>query len=126
METKCSTWPSLQPRSSARFLKKLESARKASWPGFMAGSGHHWEELGSRVPVHCPRQVLLSKGKRRWKRNMVSSKQQLIDYGEGRRRTLRSPPKTPRLGGQCGLDLKHCRIVGLQCLLVKGGITRLE
>ena len=82
--------------------------------------------MSSRAPVHRPGQILLSKGGRRWKRNMVSSKQRLVEVGDdgshwqsgcdcrweaawNREGTWPGwkqyrQPKTPRLGGQGGLD----------------------
>ena len=146
MGAKRSTWPNLQRRSYAMFLKKLEMGAKR----FRS----HVQELSSRALVE---------GKAAVERNMVSRMQRVLEVGDddsqagtvgGRqqgtekgpgqgRSSVGSPavakdaakPKTPRLGGQGGLDtsswgkgpgaagfqtMKHCSVAALQGLLVKG------
>ena len=77
MEAKGSTWQGLQPSTCSRFLKKLEMRSKS----FMAGPREGRGKLGGRASIHCPRQILLSKGMRRWESNMVGSEQRLVEVG---------------------------------------------
>ena len=77
MEAKGSTWQGLRPSTCSRFLKKLEMRSKS----FMAGPREGRGKLGGRASIHCPRQILLSKGMRRWESNMVGSEQRLVEVG---------------------------------------------